>query len=65
MVAYNRQEKVAPTLVGNALTASYPMPGLPLRTEGGNAYKWGGSSGWASPVAYIEEGGNSNLTGSP
>lgn len=62
MVAYNRQEKVVPTLVGNALTASYPMPGLPLRAENGKPYKWGGSNGWVSPVAYIEEGGNSKLT---
>ncbi len=59
MIAYNRQEQVSPTMIGDALTASVPMPGLPLRTSTGKAYKWGT---WISPVACIEEGGSNKLT---
>lgn len=59
MVAYNRQEQVAPTMIGSALTASIPMPGLPLRSQSGKPYIWGD---WSSPVARVEEGGDNKLT---
>lgn len=58
-IAYNRQEQVAPTLVGAALTVNMPMPGLPLATIDGKPYAWGT---WGSPVAKLEEGGDNQLS---
>ncbi len=58
-IAYNRQEQVAPTNVGAALTNNMPMPGLPLTTADGRAYAWGT---WLSPVAVVKEGGDNHLT---
>lgn len=58
-IAYNRQEQVAPTLVGAALTVNMPMPGLPLATMDGKPYAWGT---WGSPVAKLEEGGDNQLS---
>ena len=58
-IAFSRQEQVAPTLVGSALTTSMPMPGLPMRTLDGRAYAWGT---WGSPLAKIEQGGDNKLS---
>ena len=58
-IAYNRQEQVAPTLVGSALTVSMPMPGLPLETVDGKAYAWGT---WGSPLAKLTQGGDNKLS---
>ncbi len=58
-ISYNRQEQVAPTQVGAALTSSMPMPGLPLTTLDGKAYAWGT---WGSPVAKLKQGGENHLT---
>lgn len=58
-IAYNRQEQVAPTLVGSALTTSMPMPGLPLETRDGKPYAWGT---WGSPLAKLEYGGKNKLS---
>ena len=58
-IAFSRQEQVAPTLVGSALTTSMPMPGLPLTTQDGQAYAWGT---WGSPVAKLQLGGDNKLS---
>ena len=58
-IAFNRQEQVAPTLVGSALTTSMPMPGLPLTAQDGKAYAWGT---WGSPVAKLSQGGDNKLS---
>ena len=58
-IAFSRQEQVAPTLVGSALTTSMPMPGLPLTTQDGQAYAWGT---WGSPVAKLQQGGDNKLS---
>lgn len=52
-IAYSRQEQVAPTLVGAALTTNMPMPGLPLTAHDGQPYAWGT---WGSPVAKTQYG---------
>ncbi len=58
-IAYSRQEQVAPTLVGAALTTSMPMPGLPLTARDGQPYAWGT---WGSPVAKLSMGGDNKLS---
>lgn len=58
-IAYSRQEQVAPTLVGAALTTSMPMPGLPLTARDGQPYAWGT---WGSPVAKLSQGGDNKLS---
>ncbi len=58
-IAYNRQEQVAPTLVGAALTVNMPMPGLPLTAMDGKPYAWGT---WGSPVAKLDQGGDNQLS---
>ena len=58
-IAFSRQEQVAPTLVGSALTTSMPMPGLPLTTTDGKSYAWGT---WGSPVAKLQLGGDNKLS---
>ncbi|MBR1877608.1 MAG: TonB-dependent receptor [Paludibacteraceae bacterium] len=57
--AYSRQDQVAPTEIGSALTTSMPMPGLPMRALNGHPYAWGT---WGSPVAKVEEGGDNRLS---
>lgn len=58
-IAYSRQEQVAPTNIGAALTTSLPMPGLPMAALNGKPYAWGT---WGSPVAKVEQGGDNRLT---
>ena len=58
-IAYSRQEQVAPTEIGSALTTSMPMPGLPMRSLNGKPYAWGT---WGSPVAKVEDGGDNRLS---
>ncbi len=58
-IAFSRQEQVAPTQVGAALSTSLPMPGLPLTTMDGKPYAWGT---WASPVAKVQYGGDNKLS---
>ena len=57
--AFSRQQQVAPTEIGSALTTSMPMPGLPMAALNGKPYAWGT---WGSPVAKIEEGGDNRLS---
>ena len=58
-IAFSRQEQVAPTLVGVALTPSMPMPGLPFTAKDGKPYAWGT---WGSPVAKLQQGGDNKLS---
>lgn len=58
MIAYNRQDQVAPSKIGNTLTSSYPQPGLPAATIDGKPYSWGT---WLSPNWFAELGGDNNL----
>lgn len=58
MVAYNRQDQVVPSKIGNTLTSSYPQPGLPASTIDGKPYSWGT---WLSPNWFAELGGDNQL----
>lgn len=58
VIAYNRQDQVSPSLIGNTLTAGYPQPGLPAATIDGKPYSWGT---WMSPIWFAEKGGDNNL----
>ena len=58
-IGYNRQEQVAPVDVGALLSTTVPMPGLPLFTQDGKAYRWGT---WNSPAAQAEFGGDNKLS---
>lgn len=58
MIAYNRQDQVVPSKIGNTLTPSVPQPGLPAATIDGKPYSWGT---WLSPVWYAELGGDNCL----
>ena len=58
-IAYNRQQQVAPTMIGSVLTTNMPMPGLPLSTINGKPYAWGT---WGSPIAKVSNGGDNKLS---
>lgn len=57
-IGYNRQDQIAPVDVGALLSTTVPMPGLPLFTKDGKAYRWGT---WNSPAAQAEFGGDNKL----
>ena len=58
VIAYNRQDQVAPSQITSTLTGSYPQPGLPASTIDGKPYSWGT---WLSPIWYAELGGDNRL----
>lgn len=58
VIAYNRQDQVAPTQIGSALTTSTQQPGFPSATANGKPYAWGT---WGAPNWYCELGGDNNL----
>lgn len=58
VIAYNRQDQVAPSRLNETLTGSYPQPGVPATTIDGEPYSWGT---WLSPVWYAELGGDNRL----
>lgn len=58
VIAYNRQDQVAPSRLNETLTGSYPQPGVPATTIDGKPYSWGT---WLSPVWYAELGGDNRL----
>lgn len=60
VIAYNRQDQVAPTQIGSALTVASQQPGFPSSTVDGKPYGWGGSK-WATPNWVAELGGDNNL----
>ena len=60
VIAYNRQDQVAPTQIGAALKAGQAQPGFPTSTISGKPYAWG--EDWCSPNWLAELGGDNNLT---
>ncbi len=58
VIAYNRQNQISPSYIGQTLTGSYPQPGLPASTLDGKPYSWGT---WLSPIWYAELGGDNKL----
>ena len=58
VIAYNRQDQVAPTQVGAALNTSAQQPGFPSATADGKPYAWGT---WGGPNWYCELGGDNKL----
>lgn len=57
-IAYNRQDQVRPTQLGQVLSKSTPQPGLPASTIDGKPYAWGT---WGAPNWYAEAGGDNKL----
>lgn len=58
VIAYNRQDQVAPSQLGSALTTNSQQPGFPSATANGKPYAWGT---WGSPNWYCELGGDNKL----
>ncbi|WP_018107972.1 SusC/RagA family TonB-linked outer membrane protein [Bacteroides propionicifaciens] len=58
VIAYNRQDQVAPTQVGSTLATSVQQPGFPSSTIDGEPYAWGT---WGAPNWYAELGGENKL----
>ena len=59
VIAYNRQDQVAPTQIGNALKAGAQQPGFPTSTIDGKPYAWDRS--WYTPNWIVELGGDNKL----
>lgn len=59
VISYNRQDQVAPTQIGAALTVNSQQPGFPASTIDGKPYGWG--SDWATPNWKCELGGDNKL----
>lgn len=57
VIAYNRQDQVAPTQINKALTSSVQQPGFPSSTIDGKPYSWGS---WEHPTGIVV-GGDNNL----
>lgn len=60
VIAYNRQDQVAPTQIGQCLTSASQQPGFPSSTKDGKPYGWG-SSKWGAPNWFAELGGDNKL----
>ena len=58
VIAYNRQDQVAPTMLGSIASQGYPQPGLPSQTLTGKPYAWGGQY---TPSAFGQYGGDNRL----
>lgn len=58
VIAYNRQDQVAPSQLGSVLSQSNAQPGLPSSTIDGKPYMWGT---WGAPNWYAELGGDNKL----
>ena len=58
IISASRQYQVAPTMMGNGLTANVPQPGLPVSTLDGKQYGWGGQK---TPNWQLELGGDNKL----
>lgn len=59
VIAYNRQDQVAPTEISAALKAGQAQPGFPTSTIDGKPYAWG--EDWAAPNWLCELGGDNKL----
>lgn len=60
VIAFYRQDQVAPTQISQALTAGMQQPGFPASTIDGKPYAWGN---WATPNWRCELGGDNRLKG--
>lgn len=58
VIAYNRQDQVAPTQISSALGTSTQQPGFPSSTIDGKPYAWGT---WGAPNWHAELGGENKL----
>lgn len=58
VIAYNRQDQVAPTQIGSALSTGVQQPGFPSATADGKPYAWGT---WGGPNWFCELGGDNKL----
>src|SRR5690606_5195549 len=58
VISFNRQDQVAPTMIGNVLGQGYPQPGFPSATLTGTPYAWGGQY---TPNWFAELGGDNKL----
>ena len=58
VISYNRQDQVAPTQIGKALSTSTQQPGFPSSTADGKPYAWGS---WVTPNWVCELGGDNKL----
>lgn len=58
VVSYNRQDQVAPSQIGAALSTSTSQPGLPSSSVDGKPYAWGT---WTTPNWVCELGGENKL----
>lgn len=58
VMAYNRQDQVAPSQIGSVLSQSTAQPGLPSATINGKPYAWGT---WCAPNWQAELGGDNKL----
>lgn len=59
VISYNRQDQVAPTQIGAALTVNSAQPGFPTSTATGKPYAWGRD--WRTPNWLVELGGDNKL----
>lgn len=59
VIAYNRQDQVAPTQIGAALTVNSAQPGFPTSTATGKPFAWGRD--WRTPNWLVELGGDNKL----
>ena len=59
VIAFNRQDQVAPTQIGAALTVNSAQPGFPTSTISGKPYAWGRD--WRAPNWLVELGGDNKL----
>ena len=59
VIAYNRQDQVAPTEIAAALKAGQAQPGFPTSTISGKPYAWG--EDWCAPNWLAELGGDNKL----
>lgn len=58
VIAFNRQDQVAPSQIARALNTSTSQPGLPASTIDGKPYGWGT---WTTPNWVCELGGENYL----
>lgn len=61
VIAYNRQDQVAPTQIGSALNTAVQQPGFPSATIDGKPYAWGDRGDWVASNWLCELGGDNKL----
>ena len=61
VIAYNRQDQVAPTQIGAALNTAVQQPGFPSATVDGKPYAWGDKGDWVASNWLCELGGDNKL----